>query len=64
MSDTKGQFVALDRSIANTASQVKLSTKIQARMRELMRENGLSYGYSQEKALEQATIELTGAPAK
>lgn len=29
-----------------------------------MRENGLVYGYTQEEALEQATLEITGVPAK
>lgn len=64
MSESTDQFDALDRSIADTASQVKISTRIHTRMRELLRENGLAYGYSQEKALEQATLEITGAHAK
>ena len=29
-----------------------------------MRENGLAHDYSEEKALEQATLELTGARAR
>lgn len=64
MSNSKGQFVALDRSIAETADEVKLSARIHIRMRELLRENGLAYGYSQQEALEQATFEITGAHAK
>lgn len=64
MKDSTGQFAALDRSIADTAEQTQLSSKIYARMRELMRKNGLAYGYSEEEALEQATLEVTGARAK
>ena len=62
--DSTGQFAALDRSIADTARQTQLDAKIYTRMRELMRRNGLAYGYSEEEALEQATLEVTGAPAK
>ena len=29
-----------------------------------MRKNGLAYGYSEEDALEQATLEVTGARTK
>ena len=64
MKDSTGQFAALDRSIADTAEQTQLDSKIYTRMRELMRKNGLAYGYSEEEALEQATLEVTGAPAK
>lgn len=64
VNDSTGLFAALDRSIADTAKQAQLDTKIFARMRELMRENGLAYDYSEEKALEQAMLEVTGAPAK
>ena len=64
MSDSEVQFVALDRSIAETTNQVRLSSKVHARMRELLRKNGLVYGYSEQEALEQATLEVTGARAK
>ena len=64
MNNSKCQFATLDRSIADTARQTKLDTKIYTRVRELMRENGLAYGYSEEDALEQAIFELTGVPAK
>ncbi len=64
MTDSNGQFAALDRSIADTAKKTKLDTRIYERVRELMRKNGLAYGYSEEDALEQATLELTGAPVK
>ena len=64
MTDSTGQFAALDRSIADTAKKTKLDTRIYERVRELMRKNGLAYGYSEEDALEQATLELTGAPVK
>lgn len=64
MSDSTSKFDALDRSIADTANQVKMSTRIHTRKRELLRENGLAYGYSQEEALEQATLEITGVHAK
>jgi hypothetical protein len=62
--DSTGQFAALDRSIADTAKQTRLDARIYARMRELMRKNGLAYGYSEEDALEQATLEVTGARTK
>ena len=64
MKDSKDPFAALDRSIADTAKRTRLETKIFRRVRTLMRENGLEYGYSEEQALEQATLEVTGAPAK
>ena len=64
VNNSNGQFAALDRSIADLAKQTKLDTRIYVRMRELLRENGLAYGYSEEDALEQATLELTGASAK
>ena len=64
MSDSKVQFAALDRSIAETTNQVRLSSKVNARMRELLRKNGLVYGYSEQEALEQATLEVTGVRAK
>jgi len=64
MSDTKGQFVTLDRSIAETANYVQISARVYTRMRELLRENGLAYGYSEQEALEQATLEITGMRAK
>ena len=64
MNNSKCQFATLDRSIADTARQTKLDTEIYSRVRQLMRENGLAYGYSEEDALEQAIFELTGVPAK
>ena len=64
MNESTGQFAALDRSIADTARQTKLDTRIYARVRQLMRENGLSYDYNEEEALEQAKLEVAGASAK
>ena len=64
MSDSNDLFAALDRSIADTAKRTRLDTKIYARVRALMRENGLAYGYSEESALEQATMEVEGSVAK
>ena len=61
MNDFADPFAALDRSIADTARRTQLDTKIFARVRALMRENGLTHGYSEEQALEQATLEVTGA---
>ena len=60
MNDSKYPFAALDRSIADTAKRTQLETKIYSRVRALMRENGLAYGYGEEKALKQATLEITG----
>ena len=64
MNESTDQFAALDRSIADTARRTKLDTRIYTRVRQLMRENGLAYDYSEEKALEQAMSEVAGAPAK
>lgn len=64
MNDSTNPFAALDRSIADTAERAKLETRIYRRVRALMRENGLAHGYSEEKALEQAILEVTGALAR
>ena len=64
MSDSNDQFGALDRSIADTAKRARLDTRIYRRVRALMREHGLKYGYSEDEALEQATLELTRGGAK
>ena len=65
MSDSDDhQFAALDQSIKDLARRTRLGTQIYARVRALMRENGLTYGYCEEKALAQATFELTGVAAK
>ncbi len=60
MKDSTDPFAALDRSIADTAERAQLESRIYERVRSLMRENGLAHGYSEEKALEQATLEITG----
>ena len=59
--DSTEPFAALDRSIADTAKRTQLESRIHRRVRSLMRENGLAYGYSEKEALEQATLEVTGA---
>jgi G:T-mismatch repair DNA endonuclease (very short patch repair protein) len=64
MSDSNDLFSALDRSIAEMVKRAQLDTKICARVRTLMRENGLTYGYSEDEALEQAIFEVTGRGAK
>lgn len=63
MNDSTDPFDALDRSIADTARRTQLETEIYSRARALMRENGLAHGFSEEKAVEQATLEITGALA-
>ena len=62
--DSSDPFAALDRSIADTARRTRLETRVYRRARALMRENGLAHGYSEEKALQQATLEITGALAR
>jgi hypothetical protein len=47
VSDSTDPFVALDRSIADTVKRTQLETRIHKRVRVLMRENGLVYGYSE-----------------
>lgn len=64
MNGSPDPFAALDRSIEDTARRARLEGKIYRRVRALMRENGLAHDYSEEKALEQATLELTGARAR
>lgn len=62
--DSTDPFAALDRSIADTARHTRLEGRIYRRVRDLMREHGLAYDYCEEKALEQATLELTGTRAR
>ncbi len=64
MSNSKDRFAALDRSIAEVVNRTQLDTKIYARVRALMREHGLKYGYSEDEALEQAILEVTRGAAK
>ena len=51
-------FAALDRSIQETAARAKLESRVYGRVRGLLRENGLAYGYSEKDALKQAMIEV------
>jgi hypothetical protein len=60
MRHSTGQFTALDDSIADTVKQAQLNLKIYARTRELFGADGSAYGYSFEKAREQATLDVTG----
>lgn len=53
-------FAALDRSIEKAAKRAELESRIYSRVRSLMRENGLAYGYSEEEALKQAVVEAAG----
>ncbi len=64
MKDSTDPFAALDRSIADTAKRARLESRLYRRVRSLMRENGLAHGYSEEKAIRQAMLEITGALAK
>jgi hypothetical protein len=59
MSDFNDLFAALERSIADMVERTQLDTKIHARVRALMQEHGLEYGYSEDEALEQAILEAT-----
>ncbi len=54
-------FAALDRSIEKTAERARQESQIYSRVRSLMRENGLEYGYSEEEALKQAVVEAAGS---
>ena len=58
MSDSNEPFAALDRSIEDTVKRTRLETSIHRRVRALMRENGLVYGYSEKEALAQARLEV------
>lgn len=58
MSDSNEPFAALDRSIEDTVKRTRLETSIHRRVRALMRENGLVYGYSEKEALDQARLEV------
>lgn len=60
MNETTDPFAALDRSIEQTAKRARLESRIGSRVRSLMRENGLDYGYSEEEALKQALVEAAG----
>lgn len=64
MRDSNDLFAALDRSIADLVKRAQLDTKIYARVRALMREHGLKYGYSKDEALEQAISEVEHGGAK
>ena len=63
MSDANDPFAALDRSIEDTVKRTRLETSIHRRVRALMRENGLVYGYSEKEALDQATLEVMSVRA-
>lgn len=63
MSDSNEPFAALDRSIEDTVKRTRLETSIHRRVRALMRENGLVYGYSEKEALDQATLEVMSVRA-
>ena len=58
------QFIELENSIAETVQQAQQKLKIDARTQELLRVNGSAYDYSQGKAREQATLEVTGTRTK
>lgn len=64
MNDSSDPFTELDRSISDTVKRARLETKIYSRARSLMRENGLAHGYSEEKALEQAALEILGGRSR
>ena len=64
MSNSNDLFAALDRSIADMVKRTQLDTKIYARVRALMREHGLKYGYSEDEALERAVMEVKRGLAK
>ena len=51
-------FAALDRSIQETAERAKLESRVYGRVRDLLKENGLAYGYSEKDALKQALLEV------
>lgn len=63
MKDSSDQFIELDHSIDDTVRQAKMQLKIDVRTRELLHANDFAYGYSQENAREQATLDIIGAPA-
>ena len=64
MKVSRDLFAALDRSIAETVRRTHLETRIYARARALMSENGLAHDYCEEMAHEQATLEVTGKLGK
>ncbi len=64
MRDSVEQFIELENSIADTVQQAQQELRINARTQELLRVDGAAYGYSPEKAREQATLDVMGAPTK
>ena len=58
MSKPTDLFAALDRSIQETAERAKLESRVYGRVRDLLKENGLAYGYSERDALKQALLEV------
>ena len=64
MTDSADQFIELENSIAEIVHQSQQKQKIYARAQELLRVDGSTYGYSEENAREQATLDVMGAPKK
>ena len=64
MTDSDDQFIELENSIDDTVRQAQQELRINTRTQELLRVDGAAYSYSPEKAREQATLDVKGAPTK
>ncbi len=63
MTDAVNKFIADDIAASEARQKARQQQRIDARTQELLRVSGSKYGYSPEKAREQATREVMGPPA-
>jgi len=62
MTDSVDQFIALEKSIADTVQQAQQKLRINARTQELLHVNGSASKLSPEETREQATLDVMGTP--
>ncbi len=63
MTDAVNKFIADDIAASEARQQARQQQRIDGRTQELLRVSGSKYGYSTERAREQATREVMGPPA-
>ena len=63
MTDAVNKFIADDIAASETRQKARQQQRIDGRTQELLRVSGSKYGYSTERAREQATREVIGPPA-
>jgi len=63
MTDAVNKFIADDIAASEARQKARQQQRIDARTQELLRVSGSKYGYSPEKAREQATRDVMGPPA-